>query len=138
MEIIYLLAELIPCLLMGYFLGKSNKNLSLSISRPLIKYGIPISLTGIILKSGIKLPLIQSSLIGLVAIGLLMTILSWLPNFKKYVTNRTLSLGSAFGNTGYFGIPVSIALLPNQALVYSIGFDLGASLVIWTVGPLFL
>lgn len=138
MEIILLLAELIPCLLIGYLLGRFKENLSLTISRPLISYGIPISLTGILLKSGLKLPLIESAAIALVAIGILMTILNRLPSLKNLVPNRTLQLGSAFGNTGYFGIPVSLALLPDHALIYSIGFDIGATLVIWSLGPILL
>ena len=138
MEIILLLAELIPCLLIGYLLGRFKENLSLKISRPLISYGIPISLTGILLKSGLKLPLIESAAIALVAIGILMTILNRLPSLKNLVPNRTLQLGSAFGNTGYFGIPVSLALLPDHALIYSIGFDIGATLVIWSLGPILL
>ena len=138
MEIILLLAELIPCLLIGYLLGRFKENLSLTISRPLISYGIPISLTGILLKSGLELPLIESAALALVAIGILMTILNRLPNVKNLVPNRTLQLGSAFGNTGYFGIPVSLALLPDHALIYSIGFDIGATLVIWSLGPILL
>ena len=138
MEIILLLAELIPCLLIGYLLGRFKENLSLKISRPLISYGIPISLTGILLKSGLELPLIESAALALVAIGILMTILNRLPHVKNLVPNRTLQLGSAFGNTGYFGIPVSLALLPDHALIYSIGFDIGATLVIWSLGPIFL
>ena len=138
MEIILLLAELIPCLLIGYLLGRFKENLSLTISRPLISYGIPISLTGILLKSGLKLPLIESAALALVAIGILMTILNRLPSLKNLVPNRTLQLGSAFGNTGYFGIPVSLALLPDHALIYSIGFDIGATLVIWSLGPILL
>ena len=138
MEIILLLAELIPCLLIGYLLGRFKENLSLKISRPLISYGIPISLTGILLKSGLKLPLIESAALALVAIGILMTILNRLPSLKNLVPNRTLQLGSAFGNTGYFGIPVSLALLPDHALIYSIGFDIGATLVIWSLGPILL
>ena len=138
MEIILLLAELIPCLLIGYLLGRFKENLSLTISRPLISYGIPISLTGILLKSGLKLPLIESAALALVAIGILMTILNRLPHVKNLVPNRPLQLGSAFGNTGYFGIPVSLALLPDHALIYSIGFDLGATLVIWSLGPILL
>ena len=138
MEIILLFAELIPCLLIGYLLGRFKENLSLNISRPLISYGIPISLTGILLKSGLKLPLIESAAIALVAIGILMTILNRLPSLKNLVPNRTLQLGSAFGNTGYFGIPVSLALLPDHALIYSIGFDIGATLVIWSLGPILL
>ena len=138
MEIILLLAELIPCLLIGYLLGRFKENLSLTISRPLISYGIPISLTGILLKSGLELPLIESAALALVAIGILMTILNRLPHVKNLVPNRTLQLGSAFGNTGYFGIPVSLALLPDHALIYSIGFDIGATLVIWSLGPILL
>ena len=138
MEIILLFAELIPCLLIGYLLGRFKENLSLKISRPLISYGIPISLTGILLKSGLKLPLIESAALALVAIGILMTILNRLPSLKNLVPNRTLQLGSAFGNTGYFGIPVSLALLPDHALIYSIGFDIGATLVIWSLGPILL
>ena len=138
MEIILLFAELIPCLLIGYLLGRFKENLSLTISRPLISYGIPISLTGILLKSGLELPLIESAALALVAIGILMTILNRLPHVKNLVLNRTLQLGSAFGNTGYFGIPVSLALLPDHALIYSIGFDIGATLVIWSLGPILL
>ena len=138
MEIILLLSELIPCLLLGYLLGRFKENLSLTISRPLISYGIPISLMGILLKSGLELPLIESAALALVAIGFLMTILNRLPSVNNLIQNRTLQLGSAFGNTGYFGIPVSLALLPDHALIYSIGFDLGATLVIWSLGPILL
>ncbi len=138
MEIILLLSELIPCLLIGYLLGRFKENLSLTISRPLISYGIPISLMGILLKSGLELPLIESAALALVAIGFLMTILNRLPSVNNLIQNRTLQIGSAFGNTGYFGIPVSLALLPDHALIYSIGFDLGATLVIWSLGPILL
>ena len=138
MKIFYFLTELIPYLFIGYFLGRFKENLSQRIARPLINYGIPVSLMGILLNSGVKIPLIQSAVIALVAIGLLMTILNCLPIFKKYIPNRTLQLGSGFGNTGYFGIPVSLALLPNDALIYSIGFDLGATIVIWSLGPILL
>ena len=138
MEIILLLSELIPCLLIGYLLGRFKENLSLTISRPLISYGIPISLMGILLKSGLELPLIESAALALVAIGFLMTILNRLPSVNNLIQNRTLQLGSAFGNTGYFGIPVSLTLLPDHALIYSIGFDLGATLVIWSLGPILL
>ena len=138
MEIIFLLAELIPCLLIGYLLGRFKKDLSLTISRPLMSYGIPVSLIGILLKSGLEFPLIQSAALALVAIGFLMTLLNRLPVIKNYIPNRTLQLGSAFGNTGYFGIPVSLALLPSHALIYSIGYDLGATLLVWTLGPILL
>ena len=138
MEIIYLLAELIPCLLIGYLLGRYKKDLSKKFSIPLINFGIPISLMGILLKSGLELPLIQSAVMALVAISILMTILNCLPVLKHYIPNRAHQLGCGFGNTGYFGIPVSLALLPKSALVYSMGFDIGATFVIWIVGPMML
>ena len=103
-----------------------------------MNYGIPISLMGILLKSGLELPLIESAALALIAIGLLIAILNSFSTIKNFIPNRTLQLGSAFGNTGYFGIPVSLALLPNHALIYSIGFDLGATLVIWSIGPILL
>ena len=138
MEIFYLLAELVPCLLFGFLLGRFKANLSVNIAKALINYGIPMSLMGILLKSGLELPLIKSAGIALLSISILMTILNRLTLFRKHIPNRTLQLGSVFGNTGYFGIPVSLALLPNEALIYSIGFDLGATLIIWSIGPLFL
>tara|TARA_Y100001968_G_C19397852_1_gene739332 strand:- start:90 stop:1007 length:918 start_codon:yes stop_codon:yes gene_type:complete len=135
MSIIVLLLELIPCLLIGYLLGRFREDLSLLVALPLINFGIPISLMGLILKAGLDFPLIQSAVIALVAIGLLMTTLIFNPLLKNCIHSQTLKLGSGFGNTGYFGIPVSLAILPNEALIYSIGFDLGATLVIWGLGP---
>tara|TARA_B100000700_G_scaffold325819_1_gene435616 strand:+ start:3734 stop:4261 length:528 start_codon:yes stop_codon:yes gene_type:complete len=93
---------------------------------------------GILLKSGVEWPLIQAALLALVAITLSIAILNCLPVAKKYIPNRSLQLGSGFGNTGYFGIPVSLALLPNHSLIYRIGFDIGATLVIWSLGPILL
>ncbi len=138
MNVISLLTELVPCLLIGYLLGKFNENLSVVIARPLINFGIPISLMGLLLKVGLKMDLIESAVMALVAIGILMTILVVIPQLRESISCKTLQLGSGFGNTGYFGIPVALTLLPSQALGYSIGFDLGATLFIWSLGPLLL
>jgi len=40
------------------------------------------------------------------------------------------------GNTGYFGIPVAVALLPPASLGFSITYDLVGTLITWSVGPL--
>ena len=138
MEILYLLAEVIPCLIIGYLLGKYYKSSSQQIANPLINYGIPISLMGILLKVGLSNTLIHSALIALLTIGVQISIIRFIPNFKKDINSLTMQLGSSFGNTGYFGIPISLALLPEQALSYSIGFDLGGTIIIWSVGPLLL
>jgi len=119
-------------------LGSFKRNLLQTICDPLINIGIPLSLMGILLKSGVEWPLIQAALLALVAITLSIAILNCLPVAKKYIPNRSLQLGSGFGNTGYFGIPVSLALLPNHSLIYRIGFDIGATLVIWSLGPILL
>ncbi len=138
MEIIYLLAELIPCLIIGYLFGRFRENLSFVVAVPLVNFGIPISLMGLLLKTGLSLHLFEAALMGLATIGLMMLIVRQVPRLRKSIPNQALQLGSGFGNTGYFGIPVSLALLPQQALSYSIGFDLGATLVIWSLGPFLL
>ena len=118
MELIFLLAELIPCLLIGYLLGRFKENISLTISRPLINYVNPITLIGILLNPGLQYPLIQSAAIALVAISIQMSILSCFQLLRKYISNLTLHLGCGFGNTGYFGKPgiISITSKSSSAL----------------------
>jgi predicted permease len=42
------------------------------------------------------------------------------------------------GNTGYWGLPVGLALLPAEAIGFTIAFDLMATLITWSLGPLLL
>ena len=46
--------------------------------------------------------------------------------------------GAIVGNTGYFGLPVAIALLPSEALGFSVIYDLIGTLITWSAGPLLL
>ena len=124
--------------MIGYLLGKYKQKLSVKAASPLIRFGVPISLMGILLTVCIDFPLIHSAVMSLVSNGLLMTIISRIPILKENISGWTLQLGSGFGNTCYIGVPVSLALLPKEALSYSIGYDLGATLVIWSLGPLLL
>ncbi len=135
MHIIYMLTQLAPCLSLGYILGRLNEGLALKITRPLIRYGIPTSLMGLLLRAGIGINLIKSAAMALLSIGLLIAVITLNPQLKSKVSSTTLKLGSSFGNTGYFGIPVALALLPEEALSFSIGFDLAATLVIWGLAP---
>ena len=80
----------------------------------------------------------QALLMALIVIGLLIGLIRVIPNLRIRIGNRAKLLGSAFGNSGYFGIPVSLALLPSDALSFSIGYDLGATLLVWSLGPLLL
>ncbi|AAQ00246.1 MULTISPECIES: AEC family transporter [Prochlorococcus] len=138
MEIVYLLFELIPCLSIGYLIGRFNQNLSLKIAKPLTTFGIPISLMGLLLKSGMNWQLIEAAAIALLTIGISIFIINISPSLQNLFSNQTFLLGSHFGNTGYFGIPISLALLPTEALSFSIGFDIGATLIIWSLGPLIM
>ena len=54
------------------------------------------------------------------------------------LVSPTLRLGSCTGNTAYFGVPLALAFLPGEALPIVIGYDLGATLMAWSLGPLLL
>ena len=123
---------------MGFFLGKKNPELSESIAKPLIRFGIPLSVMGLLLKEGIDIYLIKSALIAFCTIGLLIFLINLLPIFKSRLPNYTLQLGGLIGNTSFLGIPIAIALLPSKAINFTIGFDLGTTLFAWIFGPLFL
>ncbi|WP_269622707.1 AEC family transporter [Prochlorococcus marinus] len=135
MNILNLITELIPCLFLGYLIGQFDQNISTRVAKPLSEFGIPISLMGLLLNTGIDWNLLEAAFIGLLAIGILIVTLIIYQKYRKVFLNSILLLGSTFGNTGYFGIPISLSLLPTEALSFSMGFDIGATLLIWTVGP---
>ncbi len=62
----------------------------------------------------------------------------WTPALQRAMANGGLQLGCVVGHTGYVGIPVALALLPPQALGYSITYDLVGTLITWSVGPLLI
>ena len=47
-------------MILGFFIGKRKPKLSEIIALPLIKYGIPLSVMGLLLKEGIDLDLIKT------------------------------------------------------------------------------
>lgn len=130
--------ELLPLLITGYLIGRFRPGLSSHIAPPLVNFGVPISLMGLLLKSGLDWLLFQALVMALLAIGLLIVVIMISPRIRRHIGSRTLLLGSIFGNSGYYGIPVSLALLPSQSLSFSIGFDLGTTLLVWSLGPIFL
>ena len=78
------------------------------------------------------------ALIAVAAIALMLMILRGLSAGFAALGRPDLQLGSCIGNTAYFGIPATLALLPPEALPVSIGYDLGATLLVWSLGPLWL
>lgn len=133
-----LVVELVPCLLGGLWLGQRLPDLPERIAPALMRWGVPLSLVGLILKGGLNNGTVQAGLFSLVltSMGLMVT-RQW-PQLSRALPARSLQLGAVVGNTAYFGLPVAIALLPAAALSFSITYDLVGTLVTWSVGPLLL
>ena len=93
---------------------------------------------GLLLKEGIDLDLIKTSLIAFFSIGFLIFLINYLPNLKTRLPNYSLQLAGLIGNTSFLGIPIAIALLPTSTINFTIGFDLGTTLFAWIFGPFFL
>ena len=125
-------------MIFGFFLGKKNPKISEYIARPLIRFGIPLSVMGLLLKEGIDINLIKSAFLAFSIIGFLIVLINICPIFKKRLPNYTLQLAGLIGNTSFLGIPIAMALLPSQTINFTIGFDLGTTLFAWIFGPFFL
>ena len=93
---------------------------------------------GLLLKAGINIDLIRSSLIAFCSIGSLFFLINILPITKKKFPNYSLQLGGLIGNTSFLGIPIAIALLPTSVINFTIGFDIGTTLFSWIFGPILL
>tara|TARA_Y100001970_G_C14245223_1_gene867657 strand:- start:862 stop:1782 length:921 start_codon:yes stop_codon:yes gene_type:complete len=137
-QIYNIFQEIIPLLLVGFLIGKREINLSKYMINPLISTGIPISVMGLILKSGININLIKSTIFSLFIIVFTLILINYIPILKSKFKSKTLQLGSLIGNTSFLGIPLSIALLPEESLNSTIGYDLGATFFAWTFGPYLL
>ena len=125
-------------MIFGFFLGKKNPKISEYIARPLIRFGIPLSVMGLLLKEGIDINLIKSAFLAFSMIGFLIIQINIFPIFKKRLPNYTLQLAGLIGNTSFLGIPIAMALLPSKTINFTIGFDLGTTLFAWIFGPFFL
>ena len=125
-------------MILGFFIGKVKPFASEKISIYLIKYGIPISVTGLLVKAGINIDLINSALLAFITITLLIILINFIPVFKNIFPNFSLQLAGLIGNTSFLGIPIAIALLPTDTINHTIGFDLGTTLFSWIFGPYLL
>ena len=93
---------------------------------------------GLLLKAGINIDLIRSSLIAFCSISSLFFLINIFPITRKTLPNYSLQLGGLIGNTSFLGIPIAIALLPTSTINFTIGFDIGTTLFAWIFGPIFL
>lgn len=133
-----LLWEMAPCLIGGALIGRWRSQWIAPLALPLVRFGVPVSLMGLLLHGGLNGSLFGMALIAVAAIALMLMILRGLSAGFAALGRPDLQLGSCIGNTAYFGIPATLALLPPEALPVSIGYDLGATLLVWSLGPLWL
>lgn len=129
-------SELIPALLLGLLLGHRFPSLPSRLAAPLVGWGIPITLVGLLLRSGLGGGLLVAGAAAGLINGIGLLLLLGVAPLRRALANGGLQLGSVVGNTGYFGIPVALAFLPPQALGYSITYDLVGTLITWSLGPL--
>ena len=76
----------------GFFIGKREPKLSETIALPLIRYGIPLSVMGLLLKEGIDLNLIKTALIAFFSIGFLIVLINYFSIFKTILLISTVLL----------------------------------------------
>ena len=133
-----LLLEVLPCLLLGLLLEWRWPKLSRHLSPPLIRYGVPLSVLGMLLRSGLERSMLWAGLLALVGIGAGLALLRWLPGLRQLLPLPALQLGAVAGNTAYFGFPVVMALLPPAAMGTAVAYDLVATLLTWGLGPVLL
>jgi predicted permease len=89
----------------------------------------------LLLRSGLGGELLITGLAAALITTTALLAICLLPPLRAAVPQAALRLGAVVGNTGYFGIPVALALLPRAALGHSITYDLVGTLITWSVGP---
>jgi hypothetical protein len=132
-----LLLELLPCLLVGVLLGWRVPWLPGWLAPLLIRWGVPFSLAALLLRSSLSFTLLKVGLLGLLVPLLSLLILGVSP-LRQRVSERVLMLGAVVGNTGYWGLPVALALLPPEAIATAAAYDVAGSVITWSMGPFVL
>ena len=123
---------------MGFFIGKAKPFASEKIAINLIKFGIPVSVMGLLLKAGINFDLIISAVLAFTTILIFIIFINKIPVLKNLFPNYSLQLAGLIGNTSFLGIPIAIAVLPTETINFTIGFDLGTTFFSWIFGPYLL
>ena len=61
--------ELLPCLLLGLLLGHRWPSLPARLAPPLVPWGVPVAMVGLLLRSGFSPDLLASALLAALASG---------------------------------------------------------------------
>ena len=126
--------ELLPCLGFGLLFGWHRPSWPERLAPPLVRFGVPLSIAGLVLRSGVHWDVVGAALLTLGLIGSSLLLLHW-PGWRGWLPWGVTRLGAVTGNTGYFGVPVVLALLPPGGLAFAVIYDIVGSLITWTVGP---
>ncbi|MEO1003371.1 MAG: malate transporter [Cyanobacteria bacterium J06638_7] len=129
------LLELVSALAAGLGLARGHPRLAGRLAPPLMHWGVPLSITGLLLRSGLHWRYGEVLLLALAAVLTGLLLLTGLPLLRAGFSSPSQRLGAVVGNTAYFGIPAALALLPAGAVGYSISYDLAATLLTWCIGP---
>lgn len=133
-----LLVELLPCLVGGLLLGRRWPGLPGRLAPLLVRWGVPLSLVGLLLRSGLRTELLSAGLMAAAGSACGLLLVRWLAPLRRRLGDSSLQLGSVAGNTAYWGLPAALALLPPAAIGQAITYDLVGTLLTWTIGPLLL
>lgn len=134
----HLLLMVVPSLLSGFLLGWKWPALPSSLAPPIVRWGVPVSLAALLLRSSWTPTLLTVAVLGLLVPLLTLLVLSVLPPLRDRLRDPALILGASVGNTGYWGLPVALALLPPEAVASAAVYDVSGTLFTWSVGPLVL
>ena len=80
--------------------------------------------------------MLQAAVLAAAAIALVLVVSTRV--LRCVACSLSCRLVACVGNAAYVGIPLALAFLPASALPISIGYDLGATLLTWSVGPLLI
>lgn len=128
--------ELLPSLAIGLLLGRFLPGLPARLAPPLVRWGVPIGVAGLLLRSQLHSDLLIAGLMAALASGGGLLLIRFASPLRTSLPCGSLQLGSVVGNTAYWGLPTALALLPPEALAAVISYDLVGTLVTWSVGPL--
>jgi predicted permease len=129
------LLELVPALAAGLLLARAHPRLGGRLAAPLMQWGVPLSITALLLRGGLHWRYGEVLLLALLAVLAGLLLLAGVPWLRAGFPTPPQRLGAVVGNTAYFGIPAALALLPAGAVGYSISYDLAATLLTWCIGP---
>ena len=111
------LLELLPCLLVGFWCGGCvHPGLSVRLAQPLVRFGVPLSVMGLLLRGGLTDAVLKAAVLGPLVVGAWLVIVS-ISSARLAPCSSALKLGSCVGNTAYVGVPLALAFLPEDARV---------------------